>query len=236
LDSYERYLRQLPLLGKEGQRRLREAKVAVIGLGGLGTNVALQLALLGIGELLLVDHDIVSITDLNRQVLYSTKDVGRPKVLVAEKRITELNPEIKVKTYNVKLTEENVDEVLKGYDVIVDCLDNWRSRLVLDKHIWKEGKILVHGAVDGFYGQVTTIKRGETTCLSCLSGVDKDEIPSISPAVSLVSSLQSLEVLKVVTGLSRPLFNVIAVIDVLEPSISLVRISPLDCGLCPKLS
>ena len=229
-----RYSRQIPLIGIDGQEKLRNSKVAIIGVGGLGTNVSQTLAMIGVGKILLVDHDKVSITDLNRQVLFTEKDIGKPKVIVAKKRLENLNPEVHVEVAQERLNNENVNDLLKHYDIIVDCLDNWETRRILDLYVWSTGKTLVHGAVNGFYGQVTTIKRGITTCLSCLSSeVKGDEVPSIGPAVALVASLQSLEVLKLVTGIAEPLFNRIAVIDSLEPSITIVNIKPLNCGQCP---
>ncbi len=230
-----RYSRQIPLIGVEGQRKLRNSRVAIVGVGGLGTNVSQTLAMIGVGNILLVDHDRVSITDLNRQVLFTEKDIGKPKVIVAKKRLEDLNPEVNIEVVQEKLSGENINDLLKHYDIIVDCLDNWETRRVLDLYIWNAGKTLVHGAVNGFYGQVTTIRRGVTTCLSCLSpGTKNDEVPSIGPAVTLVASLQSLEVLKLAADLAEPLFNRIAVVDSLEPSITIVNIKPLNCGLCPS--
>ena len=230
-----RYSRQIPLIGVDGQRKLRISKVAIIGVGGLGTNVSQMLTLIGVGKILLVDHDKVSVTDLNRQVLFTEKDVGKPKVIIAKKRLEELNPEVQVEVVQERLNSENVGDLLKSYDIIVDCLDNWKTRKILDLYVWNANKVLVHGAVNGFYGQVTTIKRGITTCLSCLSSeVKSDEVPAIGPAVTLVASFQSLEVLKLITGFGNPLFNRIAVVDALEPSITTIDIKPLNCGLCPS--
>ncbi len=234
--SVERYLSQIPLIGLDGQRRLRSSRVAIVGVGGLGSNVSLQLVAMGLGRLLLVDHDIITLSNLNRQILYTINDLGKPKVFVAKKRLESLNPEVSIEALQEKIGEDNVDEILSGYDLIVDCLDNVESRKVLDRHAWLKDKILVHGGINGFYGQVTAIKRGKTTCLSCLlSGQAKmKNTSSIISTVSIVSALQTLEVLKIITGIGEPLYNKIAFIDVTEPSISIIKISPYDCGACPE--
>jgi molybdopterin/thiamine biosynthesis adenylyltransferase len=162
-----RYSRQLPLLGALGQLRLLETSVAVVGLGGLGSLVSLYLAALGVGKLVIVDYDVVGVENLNRQILYTTDDVGKSKALVAERRLRELNPLVEVEARNVKITRDNVAEALEGADIVVDGLDDWRTRLVLDEYTWETGKPYVHAAADSYYGQVTVMQRGVTTCLRC---------------------------------------------------------------------
>ncbi|MEB3755905.1 MAG: HesA/MoeB/ThiF family protein, partial [Desulfurococcales archaeon] len=190
--------------------------------------------LMGVGRVLLVDHDKVSESNLNRQVLFMEKDIGKPKVAVAKERLEELNPETNIEVVQEKVYNDNIDNILRSYRIIVDCLDNWYSRKILDSYIWRKGKVLVHGAVNGFYGQVTTIKKGITTCLSCLfpEPGKKEFIPAIGPAVTLVASIQVMEVAKIITNIGTPLYNRIAVVDSLEPSISVIGVKPLDCGLC----
>jgi molybdopterin/thiamine biosynthesis adenylyltransferase len=231
-----RYSRQLPLLGALGQLRLLETSVAVVGLGGLGSLVSLYLAALGVGRLLIVDYDVVGVENLNRQILYTTGDVGKPKALVAEMRLRELNPLVEVEARNVKITRDNVVEALEGADIVVDGLDDWRTRLVLDEYAWETGKPYVHAAVDSYYGQVTVIQRGVTACLACIT---PRPIPEpgcraiVAPTVGITASIEVMEVLKLATKIGQPSYNKLIVIDSLKPSIDEVPLKPTtDCTKC----
>jgi molybdopterin/thiamine biosynthesis adenylyltransferase len=231
-----RYSRQLPLLGALGQLRLLETSVAVVGLGGLGSLVSLYLAALGVGRLIIVDYDVVGVENLNRQILYTTDDVGKPKALVAERRLRELNPLVEVEARNVKITRDNVAEALEGADIVVDGLDDWRTRLVLDEYAWETGKPYVHAAVDSYYGQVTVIQRGVTTCLACIT---PKPIPEpgcraiVAPTVGITASIEVMEVLKLATKIGQPSYNKLIVIDSLKPSIDEVPLKPTtDCTKC----
>jgi molybdopterin/thiamine biosynthesis adenylyltransferase len=231
-----RYSRQLPLLGALGQLRLLETSVAVVGLGGLGSLVSLYLAALGVGRLIIVDYDVVGVENLNRQILYTTDDVGKPKALVAERRLRELNPLVEVEARNVKITRDNVAEALEGADIIVDGLDDWRTRLVLDEYAWETGKPYVHAAVDSYYGQVTVIQRGVTTCLACIT---PKPIPEpgcraiVAPTVGITASIEVMEVLKLATKIGQPSYNKLIIIDSLKPSIDEVPLKPTtECTKC----
>ena len=233
-ELLSRYARQLPLLRAEGQEALSEAKVAVIGLGGLGSAVSIYLAAAGVGELILVDGDFVEIHNLNRQILYSTSDLGLPKAYIAAKRIKELNPEVRVRPIQAKLAPENIEKILSEADVIVDGLDNWEARLVIDAYAWKTGKTFIHGAAESHYGQVTTIKRGVTTCLACLAPrvLRRACLAILGPTAGIIGLLEALEAIKVITGIGEPLYNKIAVIDTKIPSIDIIEIKPEPCGAC----
>jgi molybdopterin/thiamine biosynthesis adenylyltransferase len=231
-----RYSRQLPLLGALGQLRLLETSVAVVGLGGLGSLVSLYLAALGVGRLIIVDYDVVGVENLNRQILYTTDDVGKPKALVAERRLRDLNPLVEVEARNVKITRDNVAEALEGADIVVDGLDDWRTRLVLDEYAWETGKPYVHAAVDSYYGQVTVIQRGVTTCLACIT---PKPIPEpgcraiVAPTVGITASIEVMEVLKLATKIGQPSYNKLIVIDSLKPSIDEVPLKPTtECAKC----
>jgi molybdopterin/thiamine biosynthesis adenylyltransferase len=231
-----RYSRQLPLLGALGQLRLLETSVAVVGLGGLGSLVSLYLAALGVGRLIIVDYDVVGVENLNRQILYTTDDVGKPKALVAERRLRDLNPLVEVEARNVRITRDNVAEALEGADIIVDGLDNWRTRLVLDEYAWETGKPYVHAAVDSYYGQVTVIQRGVTTCLACITPKPIPEpgcIAVVAPTVGITASIEVMEVLKLAAKIGQPSYNKLIVIDSLKPSIDEVPLKPTtDCTKC----
>lgn len=231
-----RYSRQLPLLGAMGQVKLLESNVAVVGLGGLGSLVSLYLAAMGVGRLIIIDFDEVGVENLNRQILYTTDDIGRPKALIAEKRLKSLNPLVEVEARNVKVTRENVDEILGDADIIVDGLDDWRTRLIIDEYAWETGKPYVHAAVDSYYGQVTVFQRGITTCLACIT---PKPIPEpgcraiVAPTVGIAASIEVMEVVKLVTKVGQPLYNRLIVINALRPSIDEVQLKPtMDCGKC----
>jgi len=231
-----RYSRQLPLLGALGQLRLLETSVAVVGLGGLGSLVSLYLAALGVGKLIIVDYDVVGVENLNRQILYTTDDVGKPKALVAERRLRELNPLVEVEARNVKITRDNVAEALEGADIIVDGLDDWKTRLVLDEYAWETGKPYVHAAVDSYYGQVTVIQRGVTTCLACITPKPIPEpgcTAIVAPTVGITASIEVMEVLKLAAKIGQPSYNKLIIIDTLKPSIDEVPLKPTtECTKC----
>lgn len=233
-----RYSRQMPLIGALGQLRLLESTVAVIGLGGLGSLISLYLTALGVGKLIIVDFDSVGVENLNRQILYTTQDVGKPKVLVAKERLEALNPLVEVEARNVRVTRDNVAEVLEGADIVVDGLDDWRTRLVIDEYTWETGKPYVHAAVDGYYGQVTVFQRGVTTCLACIT---PKPIPEpgcraiVAPTVGVVASIEVMEVLKLITKIGQPSFNKLIVVNTLKPSIDEVQLKPtMDCNTCRR--
>jgi len=213
----ERYLRQLKLLGREGQEKLRRATVLIAGLGGLGSPVTLYLGAAGVGRLLLVDNGKLELSNLNRQVLYAVDDVGRFKALLAAEKIRSLNPEITVEPYVMNVQDEGLEELVRRADVIVDCLDNWAGRLVLDKLAWIYSKPLVHGGIAEFYGQATTILRGVTNCLKCVLGISskyQGEPPQvIGPTPGVIGAIQAAEVIKLVTGVGEPLFNKLLIMD-----------------------
>ena len=231
-----RYVRQLGLLGEEGQERLSEASVAVVGLGGLGSAVSLYLAAAGVGRLILVDPDRVEPHNLNRQVLYDESDVGLPKAYLAARRVRAQNPRVRVDPYPTAVSGENVEELLGDADVIVDALDNWEARLVLDRYAWMEGKPLVHAAVERWYGQLTVVQRGRTSCLACLAperpGRTCTQI--LGPVAGILGLMEALEVIKIVTGAAEPAYNKLVVVDAKTLTIDTIPLDPAPCPRCPQ--
>ena len=213
----ERYLRQVRLLGHEGQERLREATVLVAGLGGLGSPVTLYLSAAGVGRLLLVDEGRLELSNLNRQVLYSVNDLGKFKALVAAERVRSLNPDVSVEPYVMNVQDKGFEELVRRADVVVDCLDNWAGRLTLDKLTWIHSKPLVHGGIAEFYGQVTTVLRGVTRCLKCVLGITGEhegEPPQVlGPTPGVIGAIQAAEVIKLLAGIGEPLFNKLLIMD-----------------------
>ncbi len=155
--------------GREGQEKLSGITLAVVGLGGLGSPLSIYLAAMGVGRLLIFDGDVVSESNLNRQILYGREDIGRFKAEVAKERLKKLNPDVEVVSFTEKITEENVDKLLEGVDGIVDALDNMKTRMLLNRYAVEHSLPFFHGAVYGWEGRVTTIIPGGP-CLACLYG------------------------------------------------------------------
>lgn len=164
----ERYLRQIPLIGNDGQERLQAASLLIVGAGGLGTPAALYLAAAGVGRIRIVDPDIVDRTNLNRQILHAEKDIGRPKVHSAAEKLRALNPDVEIEPIKDALREENSVPLVSGMDLLLDALDNFQARYILNRAAVSCGIPLIHAAVNGLSGQMTTIIPGKTPCLECI--------------------------------------------------------------------
>ena len=163
---YDRQIR-MPEIGTEGQRKLEQSVVTVIGCGGLGAPVLTYLVQAGVGTVRIADGDTVSISNLNRQFLHWEEDIGKEKVHSAAEKLRRLNPQIRVETFPFYLTEDNADRILSGSDVVVDCVDSLAGRLLVGRQCLARDIPLVEGAVQGFYGYVLDISR-KTACLECL--------------------------------------------------------------------
>ncbi|KUG20418.1 MAG: HesA/MoeB/ThiF family protein [Methanomicrobiaceae archaeon] len=201
-DERERYRRQILLFGEEGQERLREAEIFIAGAGGLGSPVAIYLAAAGIGTITIADHDTVSLSNLNRQILHRERDIGREKVESAAERLRELNPEITVRTVGETIRRESADRLVGSADGIVDALDNFPTRYLLNRTALSKGIPLFHGGIRGFYGQATTIVPGETGCLECIfpCGPPEETVPVIGVTAGIIGLLQANEVIKYLLG------------------------------------
>ena len=239
----ERYSRQivLPQIGKDGQEKLLFSKVIVVGVGGLGALVSLYLAEAGIGVLGIVDNDNVELDNLNRQVLYFEEDIGKLKVEIAKKKLQKINSEIKVISHHLRLDKNNILEIIKDYDIIVDCTDNFDSRFLINDACVANKKTLVHGAVLGFEGQVTSIVPGKSPCCRCL--FDKEppqgtisscrEAGVTGAVAGIVASIQSAEALKLILNIGTPLIGELLTFDALAMSFRKVKIpkNP-NCPAC----
>lgn len=218
-----RYDRQmiLPEIGEEGQRKLKEAKVLIVGVGGLGSPIALYLAGAGVGCIGLVDDDMVSISNLQRQVLYSEKELGKSKAICAAERLSALNSEIRVRHYPTRLTEDNARDLIREYDMVVDGCDNFATRYLINDICVEQGKTYVYGAICGFEGQVSVFNYGDQKKSYRDLYPDEEEMkrmPSppkgvmgITPAV--VGSIEATEVLKVICGFGDVLAGKLWTID-----------------------
>ncbi len=212
-----RYDRQIMTIGTGGQEKLKRSTVAVVGVGGLGSPVSFYLTAAGVGKLILVDPEKPELSNLNRQILHWEEDLEKkPKAMSAKWKLERFNSDVEIIAKPVKLEEKNIDKVLRGTDIIVDCLDNFETRFLLDEYSQRTGKPLVHGAIEGTYGQVTTIVPGKTKTLrEIFSNVKgrNGKSPVIGATAGVVGSIQAMEAVKLITGFGEPLLNKLLLID-----------------------
>jgi len=248
--QFERYRRHLslPELGVEGQRKLLDARVLLIGAGGLGCPLAQYLAAAGVGTLGLIDHDRVDVSNLQRQVLYATADVGRPKVEVAAERIHAQNPDVRVVTHALRLTSENALALLADWDVIVDGSDNFPTRYLVNDACVLLGKPNVHGSIFRFDGQASVFDARSGPCYRCLfpEPPPPGAVPSCAEGgvlgvlPGLVALIQATETLKLLTGIGESLSGRLLQIDALGMEFREFRIQKDPkcpaCGEQPTLT
>jgi molybdopterin/thiamine biosynthesis adenylyltransferase len=208
----ERYDRQIRIkgLGKSGQSKLKKARVILMGAGGLGCPASFYLVAAGIGHVAVVDKEIVELSNLNRQVLHWSDDVGRPKGVSMAEKLRQLNPEVNVEALQKVVTTNNARQLVKGFTVVVDALDNWRTRFLLNKACVKERIPFVHAGVYGLYGQITTILPGKGPCLQCILPKippEEEKFPVLGAAAGTLGLLEALETIKIITGLGEPLIG-----------------------------
>jgi len=220
---YARHL-TLPDVGVEGQRRLKAARVLLIGAGGLGSPAAMYLAAAGVGTLGIVDHDAVDLTNLQRQILHGTATVGRRKVVSAADRLDDLNPHVHVVPLDVRLSAANAREIIRDYDIVVDGSDNFPTRYLVNDACVLEGKPLVYGSIFRFDGQVSLFHPPAGPCYRCLFAEPPapDAVPSCAEGgvlgvlPGIVGSLQALEAIKYVTGAGQSLLGRLLLFDALK--------------------
>lgn len=231
----EKYIRQIMLFGEEGQEKLRKSKVFVAGAGGLGSPISTYLAIAGVGKIILADFDIVEPSNLNRQFLHHEKDIGKEKIKSAEEKLLSLNPEIEIETVNEKITEENADSVIPACDLIMDAMDNFDTRHVLNKLAVKRKIPLIHGAVSGYRGQVTTIIPGKTPCLHCIfpTSFNKEVFPVLGTTPGVIGTIQANEAIKYLTGHGKLLENRLLLWDGLSCAFSELNVNKIEnCPVC----
>jgi sulfur-carrier protein adenylyltransferase/sulfurtransferase len=242
-EQRERYSRHIlvPEIGLEGQLKLLDAKVLLLGAGGLGSPAALYLAAAGVGTIGIVDNDVVDLSNLQRQVVHTTDRIGTPKVDSAEQSIHEINPDVKVEKYNVRLGADNIMEIIEGYDVVVDGLDNFPTRYLLNDASVRLDIPVVSASILGFDGQLSVFKPHDGPCYRCLypTPPPAELAPSCGAAGVLgvlpgvMGLLQSVEVIKLVTGAGEPLIGKLLLYEALGATFTelKVRRDP-DCPIC----
>lgn len=225
-DELARYSRHLilPEVGLEGQRRLKAAKVLCVGTGGLGSPLAFYLAAAGVGTLGLVDFDVVDASNLQRQIIHSTKDIGRKKLDSAEEKLTALNPALKVVKHETRLTSENALDILKDYDIVADGTDNFPTRYLVNDACVILGKPNAYGSIFRFEGQCSVFATEEGPCYRCL--YPEPPPPGLVPSCAeggvlgilpgLVGVMQATEVIKLILGKGEPLIGRLLLIDALN--------------------
>lgn len=205
LTDYEktRYSRQMLVAGwgEEGQKRLKRSRVFIAGAGGLGSPVSIYLAVAGVGEIKICDADTIELSNLNRQILHTDARIGELKVASAAKTLGQLNPTTSIVTCADYLDERNVERIVGQPDIIVDCLDNFETRYLLNAYCLENRIPFVHGAVRGMMGQVTFLSPPETPCLRCIfpEPAPKEIFPVVGVTPGVIGSIQAMEVLKFLT-------------------------------------
>ncbi len=244
-DEISRYSRHLLLkeVGLKGQRRLKSARVLIVGLGGLGTPLAQYLAAAGVGTIGLVDYDAVEASNLQRQVIHRTRDVGRPKVASAKEAIKNINPLVKTETYNTLLTEKNAMDLIGDYDIVADATDNYKSRYLINDVCALLGKPDVFGAMYQFEGQASVFYAKEGPCYRCVYPAPPP--PGLVPSCAqggvvgvlpgIIGTIQANEVIKLIVGGGDSLIGRLLVFDAWRMRFRELKIEKReDCPLCGK--
>jgi adenylyltransferase/sulfurtransferase len=235
-EERKRYARQILMIGEAGQEKLKAARVLVAGAGGLGTVISLYLAAAGVGHLRIIDCDVVETSNLNRQILHWSGDVGRPKTASVEEKLAALNPLIRIETVSGRIAEESIGEMARGCDLIVDAMDNFPTRYLLNRTAVEKGIPFIHGAVRGFFGQATTVIPGKTPCLRCLfpESPPREVFPIIGATCGVIGAIEATEAIKLLTGQGEPLAGRLFLWDGLAGSADSIIVerdpSCPDCG------
>ena len=227
-SQIERFSRQLVLknIGALGQKKILSAKILIVGIGGLGCPAAENLTRAGVGSIGLVDNDIVSISNIHRQSLFSSKDVKKTKVSVAAKKLKDINPDTKIKIYNTRLNEKNIKKIIKNYDLIIDGSDNFKTKFLINDYCLKFKKKLVTGAISKFDGHVFTFDFKDKKTASLKDFYQEDDISDdilncefegvLGTTASVVGATQANEALKMIIEIGQNLKNQLLIIDLLN--------------------
>ena len=241
----KKYSRQIVLkdVGIKGQEKIKKSKVIIIGLGGLGSPIADLLTRAGVGLIGLVDKDKVDISNIHRQTLYETSNIGLSKVITAKKKLNAINKNVKIKTYNLRAKEDNLKKILKDYDIIVDGSDNFETKFLLNKYSLKFKKKLVVGAISKFDGHLFTFNFNSKikSCLKCFyQSEPSDEILNcesegiLGTTASIMGSLQASEIIKLILGSENHLESKILIVDLLNVKFRKVLFKKKRDCICKK--
>jgi len=240
----DRYSRQIILkkIGTIGQKKIFQSRVLIIGAGGLGSPIAIYLAAAGIGKIGIVDRDKVELSNLSRQIIFTTKDIKKSKSLMAIKKLKSINPTIEVKSFNKNLTISNINYIAKNYEFIIDGSDNFKTRFLINDYCLKKKKILISGAISKFDGHVYTFNfsNKKSPCLRCFipdmpsnSDIDNCEYEGVLGTLGgIIGSLQANEVLKEILKIGNSLCGYILIIDSLKISFRKVKLNKRSDCFC----
>jgi len=242
-DERQRYARHLMLDGLDAASyaSIRDSKVLVIGAGGLGSPALYYLAAAGVGTIGVVDHDRVELSNLQRQVLHTTADLGRLKTGSAAEHLTALNPDVRIAPYTEVFGAHNAEEIVSAFDVVITAVDTIPARFAANDACVRQGKVLIEAAVNHFSGQAITIRGGETACYRCLFPVAPigGEVPYapdkgiFGPIAGIMGVIQAAEALKVLAGVGEPLFNRLLSVDVRDMSFAVTPVErDPSCPVC----
>ena len=249
-DQIKRYSRHilLPEVGGKGQIKISQARVLIVGAGGLGSPAGLYLGAAGIGTIGIIDGDLVEVCNLQRQVIHHTPDVNAPKVLSAKRKIEDINPDVKVIPYHERLTARNALEIFKEYDVILDGTDSFSAKFLINDAAYFSKKPFVHGGILRFIGQMMTVLPGESACYRCIFKEPPPDglVPSCQEAgvlgvlAGVIGTLQATEALKIILKAGNLLTNQLLTHDALQMRFRKVRVPrnprcPL-CGENPEIT
>ena len=240
-----RYSRQIILdgFGHASQKKLKEAKILVAGAGGLGSPALLYLAGAGVGTIGLADFDTVTLSNLNRQVLHFTEDIGRKKIQSALEKMLKLNPDIKISQHPERISIDTVEEIVEGYDVVIDATDNFTTRYLLSDCCYFLKKPIIEGAATGYDGIIMTIVPDKTPCYRCLYPMPPEDgvMPTcgdtgiLGAVTGIIGSIEALEAIKVVTGLGETISGRILTFDALSTGFDQLEFKRNEsCPLCGK--
>ncbi len=240
IRRYARHL-ILPEIGIEGQRKLKQASVLIVGVGGLGSPAALYLAAAGVGRLGLVDFDVVDESNLQRQVLYGQRNVGKPKLQSAAERLHDLNPHVEIVTYETPLTSANALDIVREYDVVLDGADNFPTRYLVNDACVLLGKPNVHGSIFRFDGQASVFWAARGPCYRCV--FPEPPPPGLVPSCAeggvlgvlpgVIGAIQATEAVKIITGIGEPLIGRLLLYDALEMSFRELKLrKDPNCPIC----
>ena len=242
-NQKERYHRQIisPLIGEEGQEKLSKISVLQIGAGGLGSPFSLYLTAAGIKELTIIDNDVIDISNLQRQILYNEKQIGKNKADITKKVLSNLNSEIQIKTYKDYIDEESIKKYLKGQDFIVDCSDNLPTKFLVNKVAIENNMKCVIAGIKDFYGQIITINPKKSACYQCVfPDPEKDSIdpnagplPVIGVTPGILGTLEALEVIKTTLGLPN-LYDNLLMVNLLDLSFNKIQVVKDEKCICSK--
>ena len=241
----QRYSRQIILkdVGPIGQKKIINSKVLVVGAGGLGCPVIDYLSRAGVGNIGIVDNDKVNISNIHRQSLYTSKDVGKFKVNIAKKKVKLINPQIKIKTFKVRIDNKNIEKIFKNYDFIVDGSDNFKTKFLLNKYCLNHKKILIVGAISKMDGHIFTFdyKNKNNPCLKCFYQTEpSDEILNceyegiLGPVAGIVGNIQAIEVLKKILKIGDKSSKKILILDLSKLDFRRVEFKKKTGCICKK--